>query len=78
MRNASHSVPMQALDDRFSQLARTFELASGETMVMPRCQIRPDLNILGVSIQVLPQMQVAHALTCLMQSHCQSQDTCSY
>ncbi len=45
MRNASHSVPMQALDDRFSQLARTFELASGETMVMPRCQIRPHQNV---------------------------------
>ncbi len=32
-RNASHAVPMQALDDRFTQLARTFELASGETAV---------------------------------------------
>ena len=32
-RNASHAVPMQALDDRFAQLARTFELASGETAV---------------------------------------------
>ena len=35
MRNASHAVPMQALDDRFSQLARTFELASGETTARP-------------------------------------------
>ena len=34
MRNASHAVPMQALDDRFAQLARTFELASGETAVI--------------------------------------------
>ena len=33
LRNASHAVPMQPLDDRFSQLARTFELASGETTV---------------------------------------------
>ena len=32
-RNITHAVPMQALDDRFSQLARTFELASGETTV---------------------------------------------
>lgn len=34
-RNVSHAVPMQALDDRFAQLARTFELASGETAVSP-------------------------------------------
>ncbi|CAK0735365.1 hypothetical protein CVIRNUC_000569 [Coccomyxa viridis] len=38
LRNASHAVPMQPLDDRFSQLARTFELASGETTVdQPLC-----------------------------------------
>lgn len=34
MRNVGHGVPMQALDDRFSQLTRTFELASGETTVI--------------------------------------------
>jgi hypothetical protein len=27
--------PLQALDDRFAQLARIFELASGETAVWP-------------------------------------------
>ena len=39
LRNASHAVPMQPLDDRFSQLARTFELASGETTVRLWCTI---------------------------------------
>ncbi|CAL8467088.1 g6624 [Coccomyxa elongata] len=38
LRASSHGVPMQALDDHFAQLARTFEIASGETAVdQPLC-----------------------------------------
>ncbi|KAK9824013.1 hypothetical protein WJX72_006970 [[Myrmecia] bisecta] len=38
MRASSHGIPMQALDDRFAQLAKTFEIASGECKVdQPLC-----------------------------------------
>ncbi len=33
LRASNHGVPLQALDDHFAQLARTFEIASGETAV---------------------------------------------
>lgn len=33
MRASNHGVPLQALDDRFAQLASTFEVVSGETAV---------------------------------------------
>ncbi len=31
LRASAHGIPLQALDDCFAQLARTFELAFGET-----------------------------------------------
>lgn len=33
LRASAHGIPLQALDDCFAQLARTFELAFGETKV---------------------------------------------
>lgn len=33
LRASSSGIPQQALDDRFEQLAKTFEIASGETKV---------------------------------------------
>ena len=37
LRASAHGIPLQALDDCFAQLARTFELAFGETKVQRCC-----------------------------------------
>ena len=70
-RNTTHGVPMQALDDRFFQLARTFELASGETTVSlsAMCQMSACHLSLSASFQMwaclrsrqLGQMSVMHS-----------------